>query len=234
MNVSPLQLCFMASTLAHGAVLSGIYLSYSTQGPLSQSTIVGEELIEITVAADDLFIQSGPRLGSSRQTKSLPTLTAGPVTKQLASEPGDPKVQTTGTVPIIESIKAAEFEIPVLQSSAAEPAPAFNAAIAPVEQKSATRLGTHDFVSASYLRAPKPAYPKEARKRKEQGLVIVGVSLDAFGHPLRCRVIGSSGFLSLDTAAVKAVNQWVFQPALSGNTAVTSEVEVPIRFELKN
>jgi len=234
MNLSSLQLCLLASTLAHGAVFSVIYLSGSSQGKLRpRSTMAGENLVEITLAADELFAPS-EKASTNPQLQSESSIPAGDIRNEPASEPYHPKVELTEKVPVIESVNAADFKIPTLQSSVAAPMPDRNAVSAPCERNPATLISMDDFVSAGYLRAPKPAYPKEARKRREQGLVTVGVSLDAHGYPVKCRVTGSSGFSSLDTAAVEAVSLWVFQPALSGKRAVPSEVEVPIRFELSN
>jgi len=233
MNLSSLQLCLLASTLAHGAVFSMICLSGSTQGELRpRSIMAGENLIEITFAADELFVPS-EKVFTNPQSQSESTIPAATVRHEAASERYYPKVELTEKIPVLEPVNAADFNIPTLQSSIAEPAPAANALAIPFEQKSAP-LSTNDFVSAGYLRAPKPAYPKAARKRREQGLVTISVSIDAHGYPVNCRVIGSSGFPSLDSAAVEAVRQWVFQPALAGKRAVSSEVEVPIRFELSN
>jgi protein TonB len=44
----------------------------------------------------------------------------------------------------------------------------------------------------------------------------------------------SSGFQSLDNAAVKAVQKWKFAPARMGSLAIASHVDIPIRFQLNN
>lgn len=85
---------------------------------------------------------------------------------------------------------------------------------------------------ANYLVNPKPAYPVEARKRREEGLVVLAVQISQEGFPSRIKIVQSSKFQLLDAAAVRAVNQWRFTPARLGKQAVVSQIEVPIHFKL--
>ncbi|MGH7942414.1 MAG: energy transducer TonB [Limisphaerales bacterium] len=83
-----------------------------------------------------------------------------------------------------------------------------------------------------YLKNPPPDYPAVARRRHEQGVVLLIVGVTAEGRVSRVAIKMSSGFKRLDDAALKAVRKWDFEPARSGPLALASEVEVPIRFEL--
>ncbi|MCX7056893.1 MAG: energy transducer TonB [Proteobacteria bacterium] len=53
-----------------------------------------------------------------------------------------------------------------------------------------------------------PRYPVEAKRRREQGTVSLGVELDESGRVADVTVIGSSGSHALDDAAVAAVRGW--------------------------
>lgn len=84
-----------------------------------------------------------------------------------------------------------------------------------------------------YLRNPHPAYPEEARKAKQQGVVTLRLSVDAQGHPSSVQVTRSSGFPILDERARSTVaNQWSFKPARVGGNPVPSQIVIPIRFTL--
>ena len=89
-------------------------------------------------------------------------------------------------------------------------------------------------IPAKYLFNPKPVYPLEARRRREEGLVVLAVQLDRNGCPGRIQIVQSSKFQMLDEAAVRAVNQWRFTPARLGRLAVASQIQVPIRFLLSD
>ncbi|WP_405120216.1 energy transducer TonB [Pseudomonas leptonychotis] len=77
-----------------------------------------------------------------------------------------------------------------------------------------------------------PNYPAQARRRNQQGEVLVEVRLDALGRQRSLNVLRSSGVDSLDRAALEAVAQWRFRPETSGGQAVPSRVQIPIRFAL--
>jgi protein TonB len=86
---------------------------------------------------------------------------------------------------------------------------------------------------ADYARNPLPAYPAIARRRSQQGIVTVSVLVGADGSVERAEVADSSGFDTLDDAALETVrSRWRFVPARHGGLAVESWVLVPIRFAL--
>jgi protein TonB len=84
----------------------------------------------------------------------------------------------------------------------------------------------------NYLKNPEPVYPELARRRRQEGLVLLAVKITAQGRAERVEIKKSSGFSLLDNAAVEAVCDWEFQPARIGSLALESEIEVPVRFEL--
>jgi protein TonB len=86
---------------------------------------------------------------------------------------------------------------------------------------------------ADYARNPPPAYPAIARRRAQQGTVTVSVLVGADGSVERAEVADSSGFDTLDDAALETVrSRWRFVPARHRGLAVESWVLVPIRFAL--
>ncbi|WP_341304812.1 energy transducer TonB [Pseudomonas sp. TMP25] len=77
-----------------------------------------------------------------------------------------------------------------------------------------------------------PNYPSQARRRNQQGEVLVEVRLDERGQQRSLNVLRSSGVDSLDRAALEAVAKWRFRPETSGGQAVPSRVQIPIQFAL--
>jgi protein TonB len=77
-----------------------------------------------------------------------------------------------------------------------------------------------------------PTYPEAARRRGEQGRVMLRVSVSADGTPLDVSVAATSGHPGLDSAAVSAVRQWRFIPAVRAGTPEQAVAEIPIRFRL--
>lgn len=78
-----------------------------------------------------------------------------------------------------------------------------------------------------------PAYPPEAARVKAEGSVTVRVEVDANGIPTSVTLARRSGERSLDEAALEAVRQWRFQPAIRNGKPVASTVEVPVDFTMQ-
>jgi TonB family protein len=81
------------------------------------------------------------------------------------------------------------------------------------------------------LATPDPEYTEEARKAKYQGTCILGLIVDAEGHPRDIRVSKSVG-LGLDQKAIDAVRQWRFEPAMKDGRAVAVQISVEVSFRL--
>lgn len=77
-----------------------------------------------------------------------------------------------------------------------------------------------------------PRYPYLARRRGQQGRVILRVRVNAGGDAAAVTIRRSSGYRLLDDAAVDAVGKWLFVPARRGGIAVAGLVDVPVSFTL--
>ncbi len=86
---------------------------------------------------------------------------------------------------------------------------------------------------ADYLRNPAPPYPAISRRMREEGKVILRVSVTPTGTAESVEVKASSGSTRLDEAALRTVRQWRFIPARGGDVAVQSWVLVPVIFKLE-
>jgi len=78
-----------------------------------------------------------------------------------------------------------------------------------------------------------PAYPRQARRKGYEGIVLLSVMVLDNGTVSEVRIKESSGHSCLDAAALRTVKQWVFEPATRLGTAIPMWVEVPVRFTLK-
>jgi protein TonB len=87
---------------------------------------------------------------------------------------------------------------------------------------------------ADYASNPSPVYPAIARRREQQGTVMIRVLVGIDGIVRRAEIAESSGFDALDDSAIETVRRrWRFTPARHAGTAIESWVLVPIRFALK-
>jgi periplasmic protein TonB len=79
----------------------------------------------------------------------------------------------------------------------------------------------------------KPPYPADAYRLRQEGLVMLEVRVSAQGTVESLRVVESSGFESLDKAALDAVADWRFEPAQRGGLPAEAVVNVPVRFSYR-
>jgi len=80
------------------------------------------------------------------------------------------------------------------------------------------------------VRRVEPRYPEFAREAQIQGTVTLHVLVGRGGRVTNVKVL--QGVTGLNEAAVDAVKQWVFKPALSNRKPVAVWLEIPIDFAL--
>ena len=127
---------------------------------------------------------------------------------------------------------------PVAQAAPVESASRQTVAAAPAllePAKPARSRAVAEVLSSkpSFREPPRqPSYPSQARRRNQQGVVLLEVRLDELGRQRSLNVLRSSGVESLDRAALQAVAAWRFNPETTDGQAVPSRVHIPIQFAL--
>jgi protein TonB len=105
--------------------------------------------------------------------------------------------------------------------------------VAPPSEEELPQFGQYVYVEElpeAITKVP-PAYPDIAREAGVDGVVMVQALVGKDGKVKDVRVVKSIAML--DDAAITAVKQWVFKPALSNNKPVAVWVAVPVRFSLQ-
>jgi periplasmic protein TonB len=227
---SLLQIGFGISILFHVALLGALGIfSFSTSKPALQQE---DNLVTLTlVAAPDEPVRPTPVIKVVAPPIVQPLPLEKPAEKIVPVEPlkqpTTPEPQSV--VPIPQPVQVVVVANPVSQTD-------FHGDASSVKPGTdATTLQAQPDVEAkpNYLKNPEPDYPELARRRHQEGLVLLAVKVTAQGRAERVEIKKSSGFSLLDNAAVEAVRDWEFQPARIGSLAFGSEIEVPVRFELR-
>ena len=76
----------------------------------------------------------------------------------------------------------------------------------------------------------KPLYPQEAFVKKIEGIVLLEILIDSHGRVADARVLRS--IPQLDAAAIAAVRQWLFRPAIRNGRPVPTVANAPITFRI--
>jgi len=84
----------------------------------------------------------------------------------------------------------------------------------------------------SYFRNPPPPYPLEARRQKLEGFVLLTAEVDDKGLVTSVVLKQGSGSALLDDSAIQTVKTWRFKPARLAGIAVSTSVDIPVRFKL--
>lgn len=186
-------------------------------------------------------------------------LLSQPASQQTAGPPPEQKpVATAETQPVVkQEIKpavkpAAKRELKQTQADkkpakAAEQAPLTKAAeikaIAQPVTEPANPSAKQDHaakavpVSAPVLNATAhynapPVYPQLSRKLREQGTVVLELTVLVNGTVADVIVLQSSGYPRLDQAALSAVQHWRYQAARRGETAIDYRYRQRVAFSL--
>lgn len=123
---------------------------------------------------------------------------------------------------------------------AAPPAPAEPAPPTPgpsVESSEAAGDGGaagHVDARPSLDRPIRPVYPLGARRRGEEGTVVLDVKVAADGRASGVTLVRSSGFAELDRSAERAAAQARFNPATRGGHPVESAARLTLVFRLRD
>lgn len=149
--------------------------------------------------------------------KSLP-----PEPKVVPSPPAKPQplspAESKANPP---SIQAKKVESPPPPEPRSAPAP------------STPTVATVIMATPRYNQNPPPAYPRSARKRGNEGTVVLEVFVTPDGHVGDLKILQSSSHPLLDKSALKAVKGWLFDPGRRGDRAVAMWVQVPVKFQLQ-
>lgn len=81
---------------------------------------------------------------------------------------------------------------------------------------------------------PPPLYPRAARRQGIEGKVVLSVAINAAGKVDAVTIASSSGRPILDEAARSGVRRWIFAPARLLGVPISSQMEIPIIFQLKD
>ncbi len=222
---------FIAAILLHALLLFGFRMEIPTR-PLAMSDEPSPVDVRLVEAAPE------PPAPSAAPTPMRPVPTPEPPTPDMSTPPPE-------TTPEQKEMLAAETPAPPHPKAAPHHSPqnhsiASAAHSSPGPASAAGRAGTtaHEAANgqlnspARYLSNPRPDYPEEARRQHQEGVVVVSADVGTDGVASNATLRRSSGFPLLDAAAIRAVRRWTFKPARAAGLAVSSRVDVPVRFSL--
>ncbi len=216
--------------------------------PRSVSVFLGQRKVVEAHVVQTEKVQTSERVFEERPAaeteQEKPVQQKVPAVKEKKDNPLQQPVLPQKTVkqPVVEKIMpASQRSENIKKDLMPDPVNAAKAqvSVAPAETKAeqgndgVSLPGTLQMAYPRYqLNAP-PPYPGLARKRGQEGTVILQVLVNSEGRVDDLKIETPSGFAMLDRAAIKAVRKWSFEPGRRGKVKISMRVRVPVTFKLK-
>jgi len=114
------------------------------------------------------------------------------------------------------------------------PAEPVGRAVAPsITNNTAVSEDRQPTIDASFRGNQPPVYPVIARRRGEQGTVILRVLITPDGRASDVELVRGSGSVHLDRSAIETIRQWRFVPAIKGGRPAAAWYEWRWEFRLE-
>ncbi len=173
-----------------------------------------------------------------RELQAPPPLTDAPpppkvqVTQQIAPPAAAVPVPVPDAEAPVEQKIASQEELSQSNPGVSTETGGDNIVVAPPTEEELPKFGEYVYVEELPEAVTKvsPIYPDIAREAGVDGQVLVQALVGKDGKVKDAKVVKSIPML--DQAALTAVKQWVFKPALSNNKPVAVWVAVPVKFSL--
>ena len=244
-------LCLLAAVGCHAVVLLGFKLPPQNQTP--RETVYLEVSLAASIPAKGRAVET--------QATPAPAVPAHEPSAATESDSVSPRPESHPVVPPERPVVSAPTpnvdptpppaEPKNIQPQPSHPAPlpteAFATSVTSSAQNSQQQsaevaAGTAKLINAAfayetierpyYVKRGQPEYPIEAKRLKQEGIVVLALFINEKGQLDKVEVVQSSGFPLLDRAAIAAERRSRFRPAHRGGHAIACKAEVPYRFVL--
>lgn len=209
----------LASVTVHAAVIAGVAGAVLWTGrPAPDPAHAG--------------VRSVPEAGSPLEIELPPPLRSEE--EEVRFDPPRPTARLEPDPPAFEPFVEAPAPEPVVEGDRPRPTPA-PPSFEPPPRPSLARVVAAAAVEApaAEIHNPPPEYPASAVRRRWEGSVVLAFEVRADGTCGDISVIESSGHAILDEAAVRAVREWRFRPALRDGVPVPARQTIRFTFRLE-
>lgn len=203
--------------LIHAAIFYFLWNQRLIQNPERVVTLFAE-LITAPVANPDKSTKIAPEPEPVKLQPAKKPIVKPKQERLVAKAPSESKQKAVESLP---------EPAPQLPSEPMKPT------AAPASQPPAGPVTLSTELSVSCPKLTPPAYPAISRRMGEEGKLVLRVELDERGRIDDAKVINSSGYERLDTAALTAVKGWQCNPSLRNGQPVRAVALQPFNFVLQ-
>jgi periplasmic protein TonB len=187
---------------------------------------------EIVAAVEHIAPEPKTRTATTRSTPTRSTPAARPAAASSAAKP-----EMVSPLPLAQPVAPARIEL--RPDDVAAPAPPPAPAVTPTVETRAEAPSTPQTRAPDRGPVEPPQrigrvaakYPKVAQMANVEGTVVISAVIDTEGKVTAPRIVHSIPLL--DQAALEAVRQWQFKPAMRDGRAVPVSVTLSVEFALR-
>ena len=237
----------MLSVFVHAGLVAGLTYGLMQDSTSDTAEIAIEpiffEILEESVTGSDsaekLFEGSVPTLEGS-----VPTFDAISETTPVVEPPSIEHVSNLDDEPVIlpppsikptESVEGSvsmlEGSVPMLEGSV----PMLEGSVPTAEGSvpTAHQEQSRILTDPRALNKIVPVYPRSARRRGREGVVMLEIAVSELGTVDEVAIIEGSGYKDLDSAAISAVRTARFEPATEDGNQVSGRLRLTFEFKLR-
>jgi periplasmic protein TonB len=206
-----------------------------------QRAIIVSAVVVTHAAVVAMILRAGVRVDQPPQPHVIRlqiAAFAGPQTRQPSPPPMRPPL--AGAQQSRPQMKPAQSQPAQSQMQATSPTtpvtpaePVGRAAAPSITNNIAVSEDRQPTIDASFRGNQPPVYPVIARRRGEQGTVILRVLITPDGRASDVELVRGSGSAHLDRSAIETIRQWRFVPAIKGGRPAAAWYEWRWEFRLE-
>ena len=223
----------MLSVFVHAGLVAGLTYGLMQDSTSDTAEIAIEpiffEILEESVTGSDsaekLFEGSVPTLEGSVTTfdalSETTPVVEPPSIEHVSNLDDDPVILPPPSIKPTESV---EGSVPMLEGSV----PTAEGSV-PTAHQEQSRILT----DPRALNKIVPVYPRSARRRGREGVVMLEIAVSELGTVDEVAIIEGSGYKDLDSAAISAVRTARFEPATEDGNQVSGRLRLTFEFKLR-
>ncbi|MEY3931705.1 MAG: hypothetical protein RLZZ259_587 [Pseudomonadota bacterium] len=201
-----------------------------------QRAIIVSAVVVTHAAVVAMILRAGVRVDQPPQPHVIRlqiAAFAGPQTRQPSPPPmrpplADAQQSRPQMKPVQSQMQATPPTTPVTPAE-----PVGRAAAPSITNNTAVSEDRQPTIDASFRGNQPPVYPVIARRRGEQGTVILRVLITPDGRASDVELVRGSGSAHLDRSAIETIRQWRFVPAIKGGRPAAAWYEWRWEFRLE-
>jgi periplasmic protein TonB len=224
---------FMAAgfaAAAHGALALWLVNKHDVNFAGTPPAAIMIELAPLDVTPSPQMTEGEPEEAERPQAMAVPELPPAPKPAVVLMTPPKAKPKPKKIIkeipkPVVKRVR----EPPMPHASAPRTASASKAATSPAASAAEAAAWRSAWSAALSLNRH---YPEAARARGEQGTVRLSLTIGRSGHVMSAHIVSSSGFATLDQAALEMARNASVQP-LPPEMGSSVSLTVPVRYSIR-